>query len=69
MYFYCFKAAKNYKDIFKLIYTAEIKRFNNYLYLYYINYRINSLIVTVDLNKMPFIIKEGQNNIKLFKEL
>jgi len=59
MYFYYFKAAKNYKDIFKLIRAAEIKRFNNYLYFYYINNRINSLTVIVNLNKIPFIIKEG----------
>ena len=69
MYSYYFKAAKNYKDIFKLIRAAEIKRFNNYLYFYYINNRINSLTVIVNLNKIPFIIREGKSYIKLFKEL
>jgi len=58
MYFYCFKAAKNYKDIFKLMRAAEIEHFNNYLYLYYINNRINPLTVIVNLSKVPFIIKE-----------
>jgi len=38
---------------------AEIKHFNSYLYFYYINNIINLLTVTVDLSKMPFIIKEG----------
>jgi len=59
MYFYCLKAAKNYKDIFKLMRVAEIKRFNNCLYFYYINNRINLLTVIVDLSKVPLIIKEG----------
>jgi len=58
MYFYCFRAAKNYKNIFKLIYTAEIKRFNNYLYFYYINNKINPLTIIVNLNRVFFIIKE-----------
>jgi len=35
---------------------VEIKYFNNYLYLYYINNKINFLTIIVDLNKMPFII-------------
>jgi len=69
MYFYCFKAAKNYKDIFKLTCVAEIKHFNSCLYFYYINYRINFLIVTVDLNRVFFIIKGGQSYIELFEEL
>jgi len=58
MYSYRFKAAKSYKNIFKLMPAAEIKRFNSYLYFYCINNRINSLIITVDLNRVPFIIKE-----------
>jgi len=69
MYFYCFKAAKNYKDIFKLIRVAEIKHFNNCLYFYYINNKINSLTIIVDLNRVPFIIKEGQSYIELPKKL
>ena len=41
------------------MHAAKVKRFNNYLYFYYINHRINLLTITVNLNKMPFIIKEG----------
>ena len=59
MRFYRLKAVKNYKDIFKLIYIIEIKRFNSRLYFYYINYRINPLAIIVDLNRVPPIIKEG----------
>jgi len=59
MYFYSFKAAKNYKNIFKLMRTVEIKRFNSYLYFYYINNRFNFLIIIVDLNRVLFTIKEG----------
>jgi len=59
IYFYYFKATKNNKNIFKLMHAAEIKRFNNYLYFYYINNRINPLTITVDLSKIPPIIKEG----------
>ena len=59
MYFFYFKAAKNYKNIFKLMHVAEIKHFNSCLYLYYINNRINFLIIMVDLNKVFFIVKKG----------
>jgi len=59
MYSYCFKAIKNYKNIFKLMRAVEIKRFNSYLYFYCINYKINLLTVTVDLNRVSPIIKEG----------
>jgi len=58
MYFYCFKAAKNYKNVFKLMRAVEIKYFSSCLYFYCINNGINSLIITVDLNKVPLIIKE-----------
>jgi len=44
--------------------AAEIKRFNSYLYFYYINNKINLLTIIVDLSRVPFIIKEGQNYIK-----
>jgi len=37
----------------------EIKRFNSYLYFYYIDNRINFLIITVNLSRVFFIIKEG----------
>ena len=59
MYFYCFKVTKNYINIFKLICAVEIKHFNSRLYFYYINNRINPLTVTVDLSRVPSIIKEG----------
>ena len=39
--------------------VIKIKRFNSRLYFYYINNRINPLIVTVDLSKVPLIIIEG----------
>ena len=38
--------------------AAEIKYFNNYLYFYYINNKINFLTVTVDLNRVFSVIKE-----------
>ena len=69
IYSYYFKAAKDYKDIFKLMRVAEIKCFNSYLYFYYINNRINLLTIIVDLNRVPFIIKEGQSYIELPKKL
>ena len=59
MYFYCFKATKNYKDIFKLMRVVEIKCFNSCLYFYCINYKINLLTIIVDLSKVFSIIKEG----------
>jgi len=49
--------------------TIEIKRFNSRLYFYCINNGINFLIITVDLNKVPFVIIKGQSYIKLLKEL
>jgi len=69
MYSYRLKAAENYKDIFKLMRAAEIKHFNSRLYFYYINNGINPLTVIVDLNKIPFIVKEGQSYIELPKKL
>jgi len=39
--------------------VAKIKHFNNYLYFYCINNKINPLTVIVDLNKILSIIKEG----------
>ena len=59
MYFYCFKATKNYKNIFKLMRAAEIKRFNSYLYFYYIDNGIKILTIIVNLNRVSPIIKEG----------
>ena len=56
---YCYKAIKNYKDAFKLIYTTKKKRFNSRLYFYYVNNRINPLVVVVYLSRVPLIIIEG----------
>jgi len=49
--------------------VVEIKRFNSYLYFYYIDNGINSLIIIVNLSKVFFIVKKGQSYIKLFKKL
>ena len=59
MHFYYFMAIENYKDMFQFMRATEIKCFNNYLYFYYINNRINLLTIAVDLNKIPFIVAEG----------
>ena len=69
MYFYCFKAAKNYKDAFKLIYIIKIDCFNSCLYFYYINNGIDLLTVIVNLSRVPSIIKEEQSHMELPKEL
>ena len=60
MYLYYFKAAKNYKNIFKLMCVVEIKHFNNCLYFYYINNKINSLTIIVDLNKCLLLLKKDK---------
>jgi len=52
-----------------LIRTAEIKRFNSYLYFYCINNKINFLTIIVDLNRVFFIIKKRQSYMELFKKL
>ena len=59
MHSYRLKAVENYKDIFKLIRATEKKRFNSRLYFYYINNRIDPLVVAVDLSRVPLIIIEG----------
>ena len=69
MHSYYFKAAKNYKDAFKLIYIIKIDCFNSCLYFYYINNGIDLLTVIVDLSRVPSIIKKEQSYIKLPKEL
>ena len=69
MHFYYFRAIKNYKNAFKLIYITKIEHFNSYFYFYYINNKINPLTITVDLNKLPLIITEGQSYIELSEEL
>ena len=69
MYFYRLKAAKNYKDAFKLIYITEIDRFDSYLYFYYINNGIDPLTILIDLSRVPPITKEGWSYAELPKEL
>jgi len=69
MHIYYLTAAKNYRDIFKLIYIIEIECFNSRLYFYYINNGINPLAVIVDLSRVPPIIEEGQSYMELPKEL
>ena len=59
MYSYRFKAIKNYKEAFQLIYATKIERFNSRLYFYCVNNRINPLTVAVDLSRVPPIIIEG----------
>ena len=49
--------------------ATKIERFDSRLYFYYINNRINSLTVTVDLNRVPLIVIEGQSYTELPKEL
>ena len=58
MHSYRLKAVKNYKDAFKLIHVTKKKRFNSRLYFYYINNRINPLVVAVDLSRVPLVIIE-----------
>ena len=69
MHFYYFRAIKNYKNAFKLIYITKIEHFNSYFYFYYINNQINPLTITVEQNKLPLIITEGQSYIELSEEL
>ena len=69
MHSYRLRAIKNYKDIFQLMRMAKMERFNSRLYFYYINNRIDSLTITVDLSGVPPIIAEGQSYIELPKEL
>ena len=59
MYSYRYKAVENYKDVFKLMRATKKKRFNSRLYFYYINNRINPLVVAVDLSRVPLIVIEG----------
>jgi len=51
------------------MHIIKIKHFNSCLYFYYVNNRINFLTIAVNLNKVPFIVIEGQSYTKLFKEL
>ena len=59
IYSYYLKAVKNYKDAFKLMRATKKKRFNSRLYFYYVNNRINPLVVVVDLSRVPPVIIEG----------
>ena len=69
MYFYCLKAAENYKDAFKLIHATEMDRFNSCLYFYCVDNGIDLLTISVDLNRVPPIAKEGWSYVELPKEL
>ena len=69
MHFYCLRAVKNYKDIFKLMRVTKMERFNSRSYFYCVNSRINPLTVTVDLSRLPPVIIEGQSYTELPKEL
>jgi hypothetical protein len=69
MYFYRFKAAKNYKNIFKLIHTTEIDRFNSCLYFYCVDNGINPLTISVNLSRVLPITEKGQSHTELLKEL
>jgi hypothetical protein len=55
--------------MFKLMRATKIERFNSRFYFYYVNNRIDPLTVTVDLNRLPPVIIEGQSYIELPKEL
>ena len=39
--------------------VTKIERFNSRLYFYCVNYRINSLTVTVEPSIIPHVIAEG----------
>ena len=69
MHSYRLRAVKNYKDAFKLMRITKIERFNSRSYFYYVDNRINPLIVTVDLSRLPLVIIEGQSYMELPKEL
>jgi len=49
--------------------VTKIERFNSRSYFYYVDNRINPLIVTVDLSRLPLVIIEGQSYMELPKEL
>ena len=69
MYSYYLRAVKNYKDAFKLIHVTKMEYFNSHSYFYCINSGINPLTVTVDPNKLPLVVTEGQNYAELSKKL
>ena len=69
MHFYCFRAVKNYKNVFQLMHAIKIKYFNNYLYFYCIDNGINFSIVVVNLSRVPPIIVKGQNYAKFPEKL
>ena len=55
--------------MFKLIRATKKKRFNSRSYFYYIDNRIDPLIVAVDLSRVYLIVIEGQSYTELPKEL
>ena len=51
------------------MYITKIERFNNRLYFYCVDNKIDPLTVAVDLSRVPPIVIEGQSHTKLPKEL
>ena len=49
--------------------ATKKKRFNSRLYFYYVNNRIDPLVVTVDSSRVPLIVVKGQSYAELPKEL
>jgi hypothetical protein len=69
MHSYYLRAIENYRNMFKLMRTTEIERFDSRSYFYYVDSRINPLTITVDLSRLPPVVIEGQSYIELPKEL
>ena len=51
------------------MYITKIECFNSRLYFYCVDNGINSLIVFVDLSRVPPVVAEGQSYTELPKEL
>jgi len=69
MHSYYFRAVKNYKDAFQLIYATEMRRFDSCLYFYCVDNGIDPLTITVDPSRVPLIVAEGQSHVELPEEL
>ena len=69
MHFYYFRAIKNYKDAFKLIYITKMECFNSHSYFYCVNNGINPLTIIVDLSRLLPVVAKGQSYAKLLEEL
>ena len=59
MHSYYFRAVKNYKDAFKLMYITKMEHFNSHSYFYCVDNGINPLTVVVDPSRLPPVIVEG----------